>query len=70
MAQALAGTCREIQGGEVMKRKERMEWYIDRICKMLRHLPATQANEIECRALWINVALSNEDIAVKLRKDG
>lgn len=52
-----------------MKRKERMKWYIERIHKMLQHLPATQANEIECRVLWINVALSHEDIAVKLGKE-
>ena len=49
-----------------MKRKERMEWYIERICKILQHLPATKANEIECKALWINVLLSHEDIADKL----
>lgn len=53
-----------------MKRKERMEWYIKRICKLLQHLPVTQANEIELRALWLNVALSHEDIAGKLIKEG
>ena len=52
-----------------MKRKERMKWYIERICKILQHLPTTQANEIECKALWINVALSHEDIATKLAKE-
>lgn len=48
-----------------MIRKERMEWYIERICKVLQHLPATQANEIECRALWNNLQFSHEDIVVK-----
>ncbi len=52
-----------------MKRKERMGWYIERICKILHHLPATKANEIECRALWINVVSSHEDIADKLVKE-
>jgi len=50
---------------EVMKRKERMGWYIERICKVLQHLPVTQANEIECRALWNNLQLSHEDIVTK-----
>ena len=45
-----------------MKRKERMEWYIEQIHKVLQHLPVTQANEIECRALWINLQYSHEDI--------
>lgn len=49
-----------------MKRKERMGWYIERICKVLQHLPATKANEIECKALWDNVALSHLDIANKI----
>ena len=53
-----------------MKRKERMEWYIKRICDLLKRLPVTQESEIECRALWISVALSHEDIAGKLIKEG
>lgn len=48
-----------------MKRKQRMEWYIERICKVLQHLPATQANERECNALWNNLQLSHEDIVTK-----
>lgn len=52
-----------------MKRKERMGWYIERICKVLQHLPATQANEIECKALWYNIKDSHEDIADKLVKE-
>lgn len=48
-----------------MKRKERMGWYIERICKVLQHLPVTQANEIECIALWDNLQLSHEDIVTK-----
>ena len=48
-----------------MVRNERMEWYIERICKVLRHLPVTQANEIECRALWNNLQFSHEDIVTR-----
>ena len=48
-----------------MKRKERMGWYIEQICKVLQHLPISQANEIECRALWNNLQLSHEDIVTK-----
>ena len=48
-----------------MKRKERIECYIERICKVLQHLPVTQANEIECRALWNKLQLSHEDIVTK-----
>lgn len=48
-----------------MKRKERMGWYIERIFIVLQHLPATQANEIECRALWNNLQFSHEDIVTK-----
>lgn len=48
-----------------MVRKEHMAWYIERICKVLQHLPATQANEIECMALWDNLRLSHEDIVTK-----
>lgn len=48
-----------------MKRKERMEWCIERICKVLQHLPATQASEIECRALWNDLQFSHEDIVVR-----
>ena len=54
-----------MQGGEVMVRKERMKWYIERICKVLQHLPVTQANEIECRALWNDLQLSHEDIVIR-----
>ncbi len=50
---------------EIMKRKERMEWYIDRICKILQHLPVTQANEIECYALLSNLRLSHKDIVAR-----
>ena len=54
-----------------MVRKERMEWYIERICKVLQHLPVTQENEIECMALWNNLQLSHEDIVVRyIDKDG
>lgn len=49
-----------------MKRKERMCWYIERICSILQHLPDTQANEIECKALWANLSLSHTDISEKL----
>ena len=49
-----------------MKRKERMCWYIERICIILQHLPDTQANEIECKALWANLSLSHTDIVEKL----
>ena len=49
-----------------MRRKERMGWYIERICRILQHLPETKANELECRALWANIALSHHDIADKL----
>ena len=49
-----------------MKRKERMGVYIEQICKMLQHLPATQANELEYCALRDNIALSHPDIAQKL----
>lgn len=49
-----------------MKRKERMGVYIEQICKMLKHLPSTQANEIECLALLDNIAISHPDIAKKL----
>lgn len=49
-----------------MKRKERMGIYIEQICKMLQHLTATYANEIECLALRNNIALSHPDIAEKL----
>lgn len=48
-----------------MVRKERMEWYIERICKVLRHLPVTQVNEIEVKALWDNLQYSHEDIVVR-----
>lgn len=48
-----------------MKRKERMGGYIDRICKILQHLPVTQANEIECYALLSNLRLSHKDIVAK-----
>lgn len=48
-----------------MKRKERIGWYIERICNVLQHLPITEANEIECRALWYNLQLSHEDIVAK-----
>jgi len=48
-----------------MVRKERMTWYIERICKVLQHLPVTQANEIECRALWNNLQFSHEDIVTR-----
>lgn len=48
-----------------MVRKERMAWYIERIAKVLQHLPITGANEIEVRALWNNLQLSHEDIVVK-----
>jgi len=48
-----------------MVRKERMAWYIERICKVLQHLPATQANERECNALWNNLQLSHEDIVTR-----
>ena len=48
-----------------MVRKERMGWYIERICKVLQHLPVTQANEIECWALWDNLRLSHEDIVTR-----
>ena len=48
-----------------MKRKNRMEWYIERIYKVLQHLPVTQANEIECMALWNNLQLSHEDIVTR-----
>jgi len=48
-----------------MVRKERMEWYIERIHKVLLHLPVTQANEIECRALWNNLQFSHEDIVTR-----
>ena len=48
-----------------MVRKERMEWYIERICNVLQHLPVTQANEIELSALWHNLQLSHEDIVVR-----
>ena len=51
-----------------MKRKERMEWYIERICKLLKRLPVTQANEIEVKALWINVELSHTDLVDKEAK--
>ena len=49
-----------------MRRKERMGWYIERICRILQHLPETKANELECRALWANIALSHHYIADKL----
>ena len=65
MARALAQDCRAVQGGEWMKRKNRMEWYIERIYKVLQHLPVTQANEIECMALWNNLQLSHEDIVTR-----
>ena len=48
-----------------MVRKERMRWYIERIYKVLQHLQVTQANEIECMALWNNLQLSHEDIVTK-----
>lgn len=48
-----------------MKRKERMGWYIEQICKVLQHLPVTRANEIECMALWKNLQLSHEDIVTR-----
>lgn len=48
-----------------MKRKERMAWYIERISKILQHLPVTQANEMECLALWNNLQLSHEDIVTE-----
>ena len=48
-----------------MKRKERMGWYIEHICKVLQHLPANRASEIECMALWNNLQLSHEDIVTK-----
>ena len=47
-------------------RKERMGWYIEHICNVLQHLPATRANEVECKVLWDNVALSHLDIANKI----
>ena len=50
-----------------MRRKERMGRYIDGICKMLQHLPETQANELEIHALYDNLVLSHSDIAQKLR---
>lgn len=49
-----------------MRRKKRMSQYAERIYKLLSRLPATQANEIECKALWDNVALSHLDIANKI----
>ena len=54
-----------LQEREEMIRKERMEWYIERIYKVLQHLPVTQANEIECRALWNNLQFSHEDIVTR-----
>ena len=51
-----------------MRRKERMHQYAERIYKLLSRLPATQANEIECKAMWDNVALSHLDIANKIMK--
>lgn len=49
-----------------MKRKERMCWYIERICSILQHLQYTQANEKECKALWANLFLGHTDIVEKL----
>ena len=49
-----------------MRRKERMGWFIERICRVLQHLPATQCNELSCKALWANIALSHHDVAEKL----
>ena len=48
-----------------MVRKECMGWYIERICKVLQHLPCTKSNEIECMALWNNLQLSHEDIVTR-----
>ena len=52
-----------------MKRRERIEWYIERIRKILQYLPITQASERECEALWMNLINSHVDIAIKLKME-
>lgn len=52
-----------------MKRRERMEWYIERIRMILQRLPITEAGEIECEALWMNLINSHTDIAIKLKME-
>ena len=52
-----------------MKRRERMEWYIERIRMILQNLPTTEASEIECEALWMNLINSHTDRAIKLKTE-
>lgn len=45
-----------------MNRKKRMEFYIGEIYAILERLPCTKANDLECRALWLNLYCSHPDI--------
>ena len=47
-------------------RKVRMGYYVEQICRVLQRLPVTDANAIECEALWLNIKDSHHDIVDKL----
>jgi len=51
---------------KIATRKVRMGYYVEQICRVLYHLPVTQANEIELEALWLNIKDSHSDIVDKL----